>query len=146
MNARTISKQPDTTVIIQLPQRLYQRVERAAHASGCAATQLIVATLENRLPLLPASLPPALSEDLQGWTLLDDAALRALAEAVLPAKQQRRYTALLRKADAGRLNAREQTEWTALQQDYLRCSQNKAKALFLLAQRRKTAARNGATA
>jgi hypothetical protein len=67
--------------------------------------------------------------------LLDDATLYAIANAFLPSKQQRRFTTLLRKSDAGMLSAREQAEWTALQQEYLRVSQNKAKARYLLMQR-----------
>lgn len=69
--------------------------------------------------------------------MLDDEALRAIASAFLPAKQQRRFTTLLRKAELGRLTEREQSEWNVLQQEYLRFSQNKAKAHFLLTQRGK---------
>ncbi len=87
-----------------------------------------------KLPSLPAGLPPELATNLERWALLDDEALRAIAEAFLPTKQRRRYSTLLRKADAGRLSPREQTEWEALQQEYLHFSQNKAKAQFLLAQ------------
>jgi hypothetical protein len=124
-------------VKIKLPQRLYHRVEQTARANGCRVTELIVSTLENQLPPLPANLPPQLAAELGRWALLDDEALCAIASAFLPAKQQRRYSTLLRKANAGRLNAREQAEWEALQQEYLRFSQNKAKAQFLLAQRKK---------
>jgi hypothetical protein len=124
-------------VKIQLSQRLYQRVERTAHQTGCGVSELIVSTLETRVPPLPDRLPPELAADLGRWSLLDDEALLAIANAFLPAKQQRRYSTLLRQADAGRLNAREQGEWDALQQEYLRFSQNKAKAQFLLAQRKR---------
>ena len=74
------------------------------------------------------------------WTLLDKCSLRAIAGAFLPAKQRRRFTLLLRKQEAGNLSARERTEWEALQQEYLRVSQNKAKAQYLLAQREKARA------
>lgn len=134
------------TVSIQLPQRLYQRVERTAHQTGCGVKELIVSTLATRLPPLPDRLPPDLAADLAHWALLDDAALLAIANAFLPAKQQRRYSTLLRKAAAGRLRAGEQAEWTALQQEYLRFSQNKAKAQFLLAQRKRAAQVQGVPA
>lgn len=133
-------------VKLNLPQRLYHRVEQTARANGCRITELIVSTLENRLPPLPANLPPELAAALGRWTLLDDEALRAIANAFLPTKQQRRYSTLLRKADAGRLNARELAEWETLHQEYLRFSQNKAKAQFLLAQRKKAARVEGAAA
>lgn len=133
-------------VRLPLPRRLYQRIERVARENGCAVTELIVSTLETRLPPLPESLPPEIAADLGRWSLLDDEALLAIANAFLPSKQQRRYSTLLRKANAGRLNLREQAEWDALQQEYLRFSQNKAKAQFLLAQRKRAAQVQGVPA
>lgn len=129
-----------------MPQRLYLRVEQTARVSGCGVTELIVSTLENQMPPLPASLPPDLAADLERWAVLDDAALRAIADAFLSTKQRLRYTTLLRKADAGRLKESESAEWEALQQEYLRFSQNKAKARFLLVQREKAAQVAGAAA
>lgn len=122
-------------VRIALPRPLYQRLEQTAQAVNCKVSDVIVSTLETRLPPLPEDLPPALAADLARWAMLDDQALQAIANAFLPAKQQRRFTTLLRKADAEQLNDREQQEWAQLQQDFLRLSQNKAKARFLLAQR-----------
>jgi hypothetical protein len=69
--------------------------------------------------------------------LLDDEALRAIAGAFLSQPQQRRFTALLRKHETQQLSTHERLEWEALQQEYLRVSQNKAKAQYLLAQRHK---------
>lgn len=131
-------------VRVALPHHLYQRLEQTAHAVHCNVADVLVATLEARLPLLPEDLPPALAADLQRWAMLDDQALRALADAFLPAKQQRRFSVLLRKADAGQLNDRQCREWEQLQQDYLRLSQNKAKARFLLLQREQARQQHGA--
>ncbi len=122
-------------VHVALPRQLYQRLQQTAQAVNCAVADVIVLTLETRLPPLPDDLPPALAADLSRWAMLDDQALQAIANAFLPAKQQRRFTALLRKADVVQLNDRERLEWAQLQQDFLRLSQNKAKAHFLLAQR-----------
>lgn len=131
---------------IQLSPRLYKRVEQTAHRTGCGVSELIVSTLETRLPPLPDRLPPELAADLARWSLLDDEALLAIANAFLPSNQQRRYSTLLRQANAGRLNARAQSEWDALQQEYLRFSQNKAKAQFLLAQRKRASEVAGVSA
>ena len=141
MKRRATSARKTSTraVKIQLSQRLYQRVEQTAHQTGCGVSELIVSTLETRLPPLPDRLPPELAADLARWSLLDDEALLAIANAFLPAKQQRRYSTLLRQANAGHLSVREQGEWDALQLEYLRFSQNKAKAQFLLAQRKRAA-------
>lgn len=68
---------------------------------------------------------------------LDDGALRAIAGAFLSQTQQRRFTALLRKHETEQLSIHERREWEALQQEYPRVSQNKAKAQYLLAQRQK---------
>lgn len=122
---------------MQLPKHLYRRVERTARLTKCHFSEVIVSALETSLPLLPDELPRDVAEDLAGWTLLDDEALRAIAGAFLPKKQQRRFAILLRKHEAGALRARERAEWEALQQEYLRVSQNKAKAQYLLAQREK---------
>lgn len=100
--------------------------------AGC-----FVAALETALPLPLDTLQPEDAADLARLALLDDEALRAIAMAFLPQQQQRRFTTLLCKEEAGRLNAHEQKEWEDLKQVYLRVSRNKAKAQFLLEQRTK---------
>ena len=125
---------------VQLSKRLYRRVERAARLTKCHFSKVITAALETSLPVVPEDLPRKVAHELAGWTLLDNEALRAIAGAFLPAKQQRRFTLLLRKQEVGELSARDRTEWEALQQEYLRVSQNKAKAQYLLAQREKARA------
>lgn len=128
-------------IVVQLPQRLYQRVEQTAQRTGYGIKELVVATLETGLPSLPESLPTELAAALARLSLLNDEALTAIANAFLPAKQQRRYSTLLRKSLAQRLNAHEEAEWNELQQEYLRFSENKAHAVFLLAQRKQTGVR-----
>jgi hypothetical protein len=64
--------------------------------------------------------------DLARWLLLDDEALRAIADAFPLPKQRRRYTTLLRRGAEGRLNASEREEWKALKREHLRISENKA--------------------
>lgn len=134
MKARAISTRG---MSVQLPKHLYRRMERTARLTKCQFSEVIASALETSLPLLPDELPRDVAEDLAGWTLLDNEALRAIAGAFLPQKQQWRFTILLRKREAGALSARERAEWEALQQEYPRVSQNKAKAHYLLAQREK---------
>ena len=122
---------------VQLPTYLRRRVERTARLTKCNVSEVIASAVETSLPRLPDEVPPAVAEELTGWTLLDDEALRAIAGAFLPQKQQRRFLVLLRKQEAGTLNTRERAEWEALQQEYLHVSRNKAKAQYLLAQRQK---------
>lgn len=120
---------------LRLPTRLYQRVAQAAQGTKCEVTEVIVAALEAALPPLPDSLPSDVAAEVMRWAWLDDEALRAVTEAFLPRQQQRRFTTLAHKEETGRLTAREREEWERLQQAYLRLSQNKAMAQFILTQR-----------
>jgi hypothetical protein len=122
---------------LRLPEQLYQRLEHAARLAQCDVKELILLVLETAAPPLPDELSPELAADLARWSLLDDEALRAIADAFLPTKLQRRYTTLLRKGEEERLSTHECEEWEALKQRYQRISENKAKAWFLLDQRTK---------
>jgi hypothetical protein len=122
---------------LRLPEQLYQRLERMARLARCEMGEVILLALEAAVPPLPDALPSELAADLARWAVLDDEALRAIADAFLPPKLQRRYTTLLRKGEEGRLSALEHEEWEALKQQYQRISENKAKARFLLDQRTK---------
>lgn len=122
---------------LRLPEQLYQRLEQAARLAQCDVRELILLVLETAAPPLPDELSPELAADLARWAVFDDEALRAIADAFLPPKLQRRYTTLLRKGEEGRLCAHEREEWEALKQQYQRISENKAKARFLLDQRTK---------
>jgi len=126
-----------TEVKLRLPRRLYQRLEQTARSANCDVKEVIVSALETAVPPLPDDLPPEVAAELAPWVLLDDEALRAIADALLPPKQQQRFTTLLRKEAEGRLSARERQEWETLQQEYVRVSRNKAKARFILDQRAK---------
>jgi hypothetical protein len=122
---------------LRLPEKLYQRLERTARLAQCDVKDFILLALEAVVPPLPDELSPELAADLARWALLDDEVLRAISDAFLPPKLQRRYTSLLRKGEEGRLSGQEREEWEALKQKYQRISENKAKARFLLDQRRK---------
>ena len=122
---------------LRLPEKLYQRLEQAARLAQCDVKDFILLALEAVVPPLPDELSPESAADLARWALLDDEALRAIADAFLPPKLQRRYTTLLRKEEERRVSARECEEWEALKQQYQRISENKAKARFLLDQRTK---------
>src|SRR5438093_12573722 len=99
-----------------LPRHLYQRLAHTAELAQCEVKEVIVSVLETTLPPLPADLPPAVAAELARWMWLDDEALRAIANAVLPPKQQRRFTVLLQKDAAGSLSARERAAWEGLKQ------------------------------
>jgi hypothetical protein len=122
---------------LRLPEMLYRRLEQTARLAQCDVKDFILLALEEAVPPLPNELPHELEADLARWGVLDDEALRAITDAFLAAKLQRRYTTLLRKGEEGRLSAHQREEWEALKQQYQRISENKAKARFLLDQRTK---------
>ena len=124
-------------VKLQLPEQLYQRLEQIARLAQCDMKDFILLALEAVVPPLPDELSRDLAADLARWAVYDDEALRAIADAVLPPKLQRRYTTLLRKGEEGRLSGHEREEWEALEQQYQRISENKVRRGFSSTSERK---------
>ena len=124
-------------VQLSVSNPLYQRLEQTARLAQCEVQDVIVSTLEISLPVLPEHLHLEDAADLARLALLDDETLRALAETFLPRPQQRRFTTLLRKEEAGRIRVGERKEWEGLKHTYFRLSRMKAKAQFILDQRAK---------
>ena len=122
-------------VQVSVSKPLYHRLEQAARLAHCAVQDVIVSALETALPLLPEHLHLEDTTDLARLALLDDETLRALAATFLPRHQQRRFTTLLRKEEAGRLRGGERQEWEGLQHLYRHIAHLKAKAQFILDQR-----------
>ncbi len=118
-----------------LPKPLYRRLEQTACLAKCDVQEFILSMLEMALPPPPDDLTPEMAADLAPWVLLDDETLRAIADAFLPPRQQRRFTTLLRREETRRLSTREGEEWEGLKRASLRISQNKAKVQFILNQR-----------
>lgn len=132
-----------TEIRVKLPETIYSRLEQTARLTDCDQEDVIVSALESVLISLPDNLPLELKTELARMMLLDDEALEAIAEAFLPSKRQRRFSALLKKEQEGVLSPRERQEWESLKQEYLRLSRNKAKARFILEQRRRNAEASG---
>ena len=124
-----------TEVKVRLPQRLYQRLKQTARLAECDTEDVILSAIEATLPPLPSKLAPESARELARMMLLDNDALRAIADAFLPPKRQRRFTTLLRREQDRGLGASEDQEFKALKREYLRVSQNKARARFILEQR-----------
>ena len=122
---------------LSVSKPLYQRLEQTARLAHCEVQDVIMSTLETALPVLHEHLPLEDAADLARLALLDDETLRALVETFLPRPQQRRFTTLLRKEEAGHLRMSERKEWEELKHTYLRLSCMKAKAQSLLDQRAK---------
>jgi Bacterial DNA-binding protein len=134
-----------TEVKVRLPLRLYQQLKHTARLAECETEDVILSAIEATLPPLPKKLAPESAKELARMMMLDSEALRAIADAFLPPKRQRRFTTLLRKERDQRLSASEKEEWEVLKREYLRVSQNKAHSRFILEQRKRRVGRNPRT-
>jgi hypothetical protein len=132
-----------TELKLRLPGGLYRWVKRTAHLAGCNAEDVIVSAIETALPPMSDDLAPELATDLARMMMLDDEALQAIANGFLSPRRERRFSLLLRKEGEGSLSARERGEMESLKREYLRVSQNKAKAQFILDQRKEAKSARG---
>jgi hypothetical protein len=124
-----------TEVKLRLPQRLYQRLKQTARLAECDTEDVILSAIAATLPPLPSKLARESAKELARMMMLDSDALRAIADAFLPPKRQRRFITLSRREQDRGLRGSEDEEFKALKQEYLRVSQNKARARFILEQR-----------
>ena len=98
------------TIQIQLPDTIYQRLQRVAEATHQPLEKVVLQTIRGNLPPLLDDLSPELRRIVADLQHLDDTALWALAREPLPPQQWRRHQRLLRKAQDDILTADEQRE------------------------------------
>ena len=98
------------TIQLQLPDAIYQRLQRVAEATNQPLEQVVLQTIRGNLPPLLDDLSPELRRIVVDLQHLDDIALWALTREPLPLQQWRRHQRLLRKAQDGILTADEQQE------------------------------------
>ena len=98
------------TIQIQLPDTIYQRLQRVAEATNQPLEKVVLQTIRGNLPPLLDDLSPELRRIVADLQHLDDTALWALVREPLPPQQWRRHQRLLRKAQDGILTADEQQE------------------------------------
>ena len=98
------------TIQLQLPDAIYQRLQRVAEATNQPLEKVVLQTIRGNLPPLLDDLSPELRRIVADLQHLDDIALWALTREPLPPQQWRRHQRLLRKAQDGTLTADEQRE------------------------------------
>jgi hypothetical protein len=119
------------TITVNVPDSVYQQLERAARATDQPLETVILAALRASLPSLEG-LPPDLIDDLTDLERLpNDALQRVLLETVPPA-QQDELESLLFQQQAGALAAPEHERLAQLQQQADRTMLRKARAAALL--------------
>ncbi|NUO83221.1 hypothetical protein HUU05_24375 [candidate division KSB1 bacterium] len=122
------------TITLNIPARVYQRVQRAAEAVQSPIEKVIVETLDTALPSLD-DVPPEMVDELAGMSTLSDKSLRQAARSIMSAKQQarlRRLSALQRERP---LKPAEVRQLDGLVNEYARVTLRKAHAYALLHKR-----------
>ena len=113
-----------TQVRITIQDDLYRRAKRLAEMSDRKVEDLLAQAIE--LSLSPAT---ATNEDYTPVSKLSDREVLELSDMQMNAKQDRRFSRLLNKQQAGALNNSEQSELLALMQNYQVTLLRKAQAL-----------------
>jgi len=120
------------TITIQMPQTLYQRLERIAYLTRRPLDKLITQALESNLPPLPDNLPAATRDALMTLENLNDDALWQIARSGIEPHQHAHYSLLLEKNTAGTLTTIERELLTHLREEADMLMLRKAYAYVLL--------------
>jgi predicted DNA-binding protein len=107
----------ELTVAIQMPDLLYQRLQRLAKLTQRPLESLVLQALDANIPPMLEDMPEHIRAELAALEKLDDIALRHVAQGSWSAEQSARYTALLEKERAGRLTPAERETQEGLYQE-----------------------------
>jgi predicted DNA-binding protein len=97
----------EPTVTIQMPQALYERLQRLAKLTKRPLASLILQALETNIPPLLEDMPEPIRKDLAALEQLDDEALRHVAQSVWSPELSAQYTELLDKERAATITPSE---------------------------------------
>jgi hypothetical protein len=98
------------TINIQLPDTIYQRLQRMADAINKPLEEVVFQTIQGNLPPSLDDLSPGLRTLVAEMQRLGDEELWAIAHNPLPPQQWRRHQHLLHKTEAETLSSAEQRE------------------------------------
>jgi hypothetical protein len=117
---------------IQLPEAIYQRLQRVAEITNQSLQTIVVQTICGNLPPSLDDLSPEWREAIADLPALSDEALWAIAQEPLPSRQWRRHQLLLHKMQEDILTEAEKAELAALRTDADRSVIRRSYALALL--------------
>jgi hypothetical protein len=123
-----------TTVNIQLPERTYRRLQRAAEMTHRSVEDVLASTVEAALPTF-VQVPEPLASDLAAMDMFNDDALWAAAESALSRAQQRRLNQLSHAGGQRPLTSAETAELAQLIDQRDQAVLRRSRALALLAYR-----------
>jgi len=104
----------EPTLAIQMPQPLYQRLQRLAAITQRPLESLVLQALETNIPPLLEEMPEPIRKDLAALEQLDDEALQHVAHGVWSPEQRARYTELLEKERAATITPSEKATFEEL--------------------------------
>lgn len=123
-----------STVNVQLPERTFRRLQRAAEITHRLVEEVLASTVEAALPSF-SHVPELLASDLAAMDMFNDDALWAAAESALSRAQQRRLNQLAHAGGQRSLTSAEAAELTQLIDLRDQAVLRRARALSLLAYR-----------
>lgn len=123
------------TVLITLPEVLYERVRISAEASARPVEDVLSQFIATSYPILDDDLPPEMRSEFAGWLLLSDANLWEIAKSRLEEAKQNALEALIERQKQRQLIDAEQRQLEQLLRESQELLLRKAEAQRLLAQR-----------
>jgi hypothetical protein len=120
------------SVTLQLPEAVYERVRQTAEVIKLPVEEVLIRTIEAGLPPSVNDLPDSYREEFLSMERLNDDELLKVAESVMSAAQQRRYSLLLRKNRSGTLTENEQKQLITLGAEARKLTLRKSHAYAIL--------------
>ena len=119
-------------ITLNLPDAIYQRLQHVANALNRPLEEVIFQSIEGNLPPAIDDLPSELRHELLTLQTMTDQALWAITKTELSPLQWSRHQALLKKKQAGTINAEEEVELTSLRNDVDHFVMRRSYAMALL--------------
>lgn len=104
----------EQTIALEIPQPLYQRLQRLAEVTQRPISTLVVQAIDQSVPPLLEKLSPAMQSELADLESLPDDQLWEIARGQVHPSQEHRYATLVDKERSNSLNQAETTELDAL--------------------------------
>jgi hypothetical protein len=120
------------TINLQLPDAIYQRLQRVANATNQPIEEVLIQTIRGNLPPSLDDLAPEFRDIVADLQHLNDDELWTIAKSALPSGQWRRHQQLLDKLRHDALTVDEQQELTNLRTATDRFVLRRSYALALL--------------
>ncbi|NCC30882.1 MAG: hypothetical protein EOM24_02535 [Chloroflexia bacterium] len=120
------------TVSIQVPEEIYQRLERLASLTKRPLETLVAQTLSAGLPPLPDDLPPTMRDALQALEQVEARVLEQVVRERMPEPEVQQFEALRERQRAGSLTPLESQALATLKHDADLRTLRKAYAAVLL--------------